>query len=103
MIRAELDLRAKVGRRDELLALVGRIDLLAAVNGQPGFLGAEVQLGVDDERHVVVTSSWASAEHFERWRSSPAWADLLDQVQKFVSGKPVIRAFRVVDLVEAVR
>ena len=101
MIRVELDLRAKAGRRDELLAVLGKIDVLTAVNRQPGFVGAEIQLGVDDRQHVLMTSSWASKEHFERWQASPAWAELLDQVQSLVSRKPIARAFRVVDLVEA--
>jgi len=72
-----------------------------AATGQPGFLAAEVQLQLDDEQHVLVTSSWASTDHFERWLASPAWPDLVGQIRGLVSGKPDIRAYRVVDVVEA--
>jgi len=101
MTRAELHLRVKAGRLDELLAVLGRIDLITAATGQPGFLAAEVQLQLDDEQHVLVTSSWASTDHFERWLASPAWPDLVGQIRGLVSGKPDIRAYRVVDVVEA--
>ena len=65
--RSHLYLRAKAGKREELLDVLGRLEILTAIRDQPGFLGAELQVPFDDEDDVLLSTAWASREHYERW------------------------------------
>ena len=99
MTRSQLHLRAKPGKRDELLRELDRLEVFVAVRDQPGFLALEVLVPDDDGDAVLVGGSWSSPEHFERWRESPARADLLRGIRHLLAGEPEVRVYRVVDAI----
>lgn len=96
MTRCHLYLRVKPGKRDELLKLLDRLEVLTAKRGQPGFLAAEIQVPVEDDERVLVWSSWASREHYERWLGSPAGAEMLREIRRLLTAEPESRVYRVV-------
>lgn len=100
MTRSHLYLRAKAGRRDEVLGALDRLEVLTAARQQPGFLAAEVQVAFDDEDNVLVWSSWASREHYERWLASPLCAAMLREVSDLLAEGPELRVYHVVDAVQ---
>ena len=102
MTRSHLCLRAKPGRRDELLRVLNRVEVRTAASEQPGFLAAEIQLPFEDPDRVLVWSSWASREHYERWRSSVGCEELLQELNGLVAEEPESRVYHVVDAFEAV-
>ena len=99
MTRSELHLRAKAGKRDELLRELDRLEVFVAVRDQPGFLAAEVLLPDDDADAVLVAGSWSSPEHYERWRESGARTELLRGLHHLLAGEPAVVVYRVVDAI----
>jgi heme-degrading monooxygenase HmoA len=99
MTRSRLYLRAKPGRRDALLQKLDRLELALAISEQPGFLGAEVEVALDDDYSVVVIASWASPEHHALWERSPARRQLLDELETSLAAEPESQVYRVVDAV----
>jgi heme-degrading monooxygenase HmoA len=99
MIRSLLYLHAQPGRGSELLRILEAIGVLAVASEQPGFLGVEVAASLDDEDDVVVFGSWASAEHYERWRAGPVPAELRQQLEGLLTTGPVNRVYRIVEAV----
>jgi len=99
MTRGHLYLRAKPGKRDELLRALDRLAVLAAKRGQPGFLAAEIQLPFEDDERLLVSSSWASREHYERWLRSPAGQEMLREIRRLLAEEPVWRVYQVVDAI----
>ena len=97
MTKSQLRLRVKPDRRDELLIALDGLEVFAAVRDLPGFLGASVLLPDDDAEEVLVEGSWASVEHFERWRESSLRADWLRRLEPFLAAEPVARVYHVVD------
>ena len=89
------------GRRDELMRVLDRLELLTAARQQPGFLAAEIQTPVSDDSHVLVWSSWASPEHHERWLASSIYAQMLRETELLCAGEPEVRVYRVVDAVQS--
>lgn len=100
MTRSYIYLHAKTGRRDELLNALDRVEVLAAAREQTGFLAAEVQVPFDDQDHLLVCSSWASREHYERWLASPACEDMFREITELVAKEPELRVYHVVDAVQ---
>jgi quinol monooxygenase YgiN len=100
MTRSHLYLRARAGSREDLLAVLDRLEILAAVGDQPGFLGAELHVPFDDDEHVLIWTAWASREHYERWLAGPSCADLLREVGPLVAEDPVFRLYHVVETVQ---
>lgn len=47
-----------------------------AVMAQPGYLGSENWVSMDDPRQLVVASMWQKREDWERWRASAPRQDL---------------------------
>lgn len=99
MIRSLLLLHAQLGRGSELLRILERLGVLAVASEQPGFLGVEVAASVDDEDDVVIVGSWASLEHYERWRAGPVPDRLLQQIEGLLTTGPVNRVYRIVEAV----
>lgn len=101
MTRSHLSIRVKPGRRDELIRVLDRIELLTAARRQPGFLAAEIQVPTGDENHVLVWSAWASPEHHERWLADPAYEQMLRETEELCAGAPEVHVYRVVDVVQS--
>jgi quinol monooxygenase YgiN len=99
MTRGHLYLRAKPGRRDELLRALDELAVLAAKRRQPGFLGAEILLPFEDDERLLVWSSWASREHYERWLGDPASQEMLRAIRRLLAEEPVWRVYQVVDTI----
>jgi heme-degrading monooxygenase HmoA len=99
MTRSLLFLRAKPGHGGELLRTLERLGVLAVAGDQPGFLDVEVAASVDDEDDVVIVGSWASTEHYERWRSGPLPGQLLPHIEGLLAAEPVSRVYHVVESV----
>jgi len=97
--RSQLHLRAKSGKRDALVAELDRLEVFVAIRGQAGFLGAAVLVTEDDPVGVLVEGSWASAEHFERWRESSARDEVLRGLEPLLAAEPELRVYHVVDAV----
>jgi quinol monooxygenase YgiN len=99
MTKSRLSLRAKPGRRDALLQTLDRLELDLALSHQPGFLGGEVEVALDDDYSVEVISSWASEGHHELWEQSPGRRQLLDALEPLLAAEPESQVYRVVDAV----
>lgn len=99
MTRSHLYLRAKRGKRDDLVRELDRLEVLVAVHGQAGLLAAEVLVPYDDTDHVLVVGAWSSPEHFERWREGTVRADMLRKLGPFLAEEPETRVYHVVDAV----
>jgi quinol monooxygenase YgiN len=97
MTKSQLRLRVKPGRQDELLVALDRLEVFAAVRELSGFLGASVLVSDDDSEEVLVEGSWASVEHFERWRESSWRAEWLRSLEPLLAAEPVARTYHVVD------
>ena len=67
--------------------------------GQPGFLAAEIQLPYEDDERLLVWSSWASREHYERWLAGPAGQGMLREIRTLLAEEPVWRVYQVVDTI----
>ena len=99
VIRSQLHLQAKAGRRDGLLQRVDGLEVSLALREQPGFLSAAVLVPFDDEESLVVEGSWSSAEHFERWNESPARERLLVELRDLLAKDPETRVYHVADAI----
>lgn len=100
MTRSYIYLHAKTGRRDELVNALDRLEAFTAMREQPGFLAAEVQVPFDDQDQLLVCSSWASREHYERWLASPACEHMFREIAELVAKEPELRLYHVVDAVQ---
>jgi quinol monooxygenase YgiN len=100
MTRSYIFLHTKPGRREEVLSALDRLEVLTAARDQPGFLAAEVQAPFDDQDHLLVWSSWASLEHYERWLAGPACAAMFGEIADLLVEEPELRVYRAVDAVQ---
>lgn len=99
MLRSMLFFQARPGHGSEVLRALERLGVLAMAREQPGFLGVEVATSVDDEDEIVIIGSWASREHYVRWREGPAPAELGEQLEDHVVSPPVERVYHIVEAV----
>ena len=100
MTRSHVYLHTKAGRRDEVLSALDRLEVLTAAREQPGFLAAEVQVPFDDQDHLLVWSSWASREHYERWLASPPCENMFREIAQLLAEEPELRIYHVIDAVQ---
>ena len=96
LTRSILRLRAKRGRRDELVELFDRLGIFAAASEQDGFLAAELQVPLDDTEEVIVTATWTSPEAYDGWLASPVRAELGPQLEPLLDGEPESRTYLIV-------
>ena len=54
----------------------------------------------DDEDDVLLSTAWASREHYERWLTGSARADILGGLSGLVAEEPTIRLYHVADAVQ---
>jgi quinol monooxygenase YgiN len=99
MTRSQLIFTAKRGKRGELLDELDRLEVFIAVREQPGFLSASVLVPDDNADRVLLEGSWASPEHFERWRESPSRVELLRSVRHLLADEPDVIVYQIVDTI----
>ena len=98
MTRCELTLRARPGKRDELVALLDRLELAAAFE-QPDVITVAISVPLDDPDVVVVTTMWPSPAHWERWLAGPAWKRMSLALAPSVAARPEWHVYRLIDAV----
>jgi quinol monooxygenase YgiN len=96
MIEVHLNLQASPGRRDELLAMLDRLELAAAAD-DAYLLDVEVDVSVDDPEKVLVVSAWPSLEHYERWQHDRGWAFVVEPLTPLLAAEPEVHAYRLAD------
>jgi quinol monooxygenase YgiN len=98
MTRCELILRAKYGKRDELVALLERLELTASFE-QLDLLGIDILVPLDDPEVVLVTATWPSPAHADRWFAGPGWTRMSLALAPFLAAEPHWHVYRLVDAV----
>lgn len=94
--RSVLFIRAKPGRRDELVALFDRLDILEKASRQEGFVSSEVHVPVDGENLVMVTATWATAAAYQGWLDNPVREEMRPELEKLADGEPESRVYEIV-------
>jgi len=93
-----LNLRAKPGRRDEVVALFERLGVLREASAVPGFVSAELQVAADGSDDLLVTATWESANAYEAWLASPVRERMQSPLEELLAEQPA--GGRVYDVVE---
>jgi heme-degrading monooxygenase HmoA len=99
MTRALIYLRTTPERRDELLKAFERLAVLSVARELPGFLGAELQVPVDADDQVLLSSFWSTPQHFEAWLATEQPQLLLAEVRNLLVAAPETHVYRVVESV----
>jgi quinol monooxygenase YgiN len=73
--------------------------MLAAIGDDQGFLGAALLVPEGDRVGVLLEASWASLEHYERWRASPAAAQLERALRPLLAARPEVEVYQVVETI----
>jgi quinol monooxygenase YgiN len=95
--RSVLYIRAKPGRRDELVALFGRLEILEKASRQAGFISSEVHVPVDGEDLVLVTATWTSPEAYQGWLDNPVREEMRADLELLADGEPESRVYEIVE------
>jgi heme-degrading monooxygenase HmoA len=96
LTRSVLLIRAKPGRRGEIVELFTRLRVLERASEQEGFLGSELQVPVDDDEHVLVTATWASPEAYRGWLDNPVREEIGAELEPLVAAEPEPRVYTIV-------
>jgi quinol monooxygenase YgiN len=95
--RSVLYIRAKPGRRDELVELFTRLEILEKASHQEGFISAEVHVPADGEELVLVTATWTSPEAYQGWLDNPVREEMRPELEKLADGEPESRVYEIVE------
>src|SRR5262245_11212989 len=98
MVRSILALRAKPGRRDEVVALFARLGILREASAVSGFVSAELQIAADAPDELLVTATWESAAAYDGWLASPVRERMAPALEALLAEPPA--AGRVYDIVQ---
>lgn len=94
-----LVLRAKPGRRREVVALFERLRVLETASAVTGFLDSQLQLACDGSDELLVTATWESSEAYGRWLESPARERIGPELERLLVGPPAPRVYEIVHVV----
>ena len=94
-----LNLRAKPGSRDEVVALFDRLGVLREASAVPGFVSAELQIAADGSDDLLVTATWESAAAYDAWLESPVRERMRPALEELLAELPA--GGRVYEIVEA--
>ena len=94
--RSILFIRTKPGRRDELVELFTRLEILEKASRQEGFISSEVQVPVDDDDHIVVTATWTSPDAYRGWLENPIREEMRPELERLAAGEPESRVYEIV-------
>jgi heme oxygenase (mycobilin-producing) len=88
-LRVVFLLRLQPGRGEEFRAAYEAVRYrVAAV---PGYLGDQLCQAVDDPEHWLITSEWASLEHFLAWQRTPSHRELAAPMMACVADRSSLR------------
>lgn len=88
MVRSVLALRAKPGRRDEVVALFERLGVLREASAVPGFVSAELHVAADALDELLVTATWESAAAYQAWLASPVRERMAPALEALLAEQP---------------
>jgi len=97
MTRSVLVIRVKPGRRDRLVELFSRLQVLEKASRQEGFVSCEVQVPADHDEHVLVTALWTSPEAYQGWLDNPVREEMRPELDELVAADPEPRVYEVVE------
>ena len=100
MVRSVLALRARRGRRDDVVELFERLEILREASAIPGFVRAELQIATDDEDELLVTASWESAAAYAAWLESPVRERMRPALEALLAESPTPRVYELVQTQE---
>ena len=95
--RSVLTIRTKPGRRDELVELFTRLQILEKASRQEGFISSEVHVPVDGDDHVLVTATWTSPDAYRGWLESPVREEMRPELEQLADGEPESRVYEIVE------
>jgi quinol monooxygenase YgiN len=88
MVRSVLNLRARPGRRDDVVALFERLGVLREASVVPGFVSAELQVAADGSDDLLVTATWESAAAYDAWLESPVRERMRPALEELLAEAP---------------
>jgi heme-degrading monooxygenase HmoA len=94
-----LVLRARPGRRDDVVALFARLRVLEVASATPGFLDSQLGLAADDPDELLVTSTWESDESYDGWLESPVRERIRPELEELLAAPPTPRVYETVRVV----
>ena len=89
-------LRARDGRRDDVVELFARLGILELSSGVPGFLGAELQVAADGSDELLVTATWENEAAYDTWLASPVREQMRPALEELLAESPAPRVYEVV-------
>jgi quinol monooxygenase YgiN len=96
MVRSVLVLKARSGRRDDVVALFARLGVLRVSSAVPGFVGAELHVAADGSDELLVTATWESAEAYDTWLGHPERERMGPELHELLAEPPVPRVYEIV-------
>jgi quinol monooxygenase YgiN len=96
MVRSALVLQARSGRRDEVVALFARLEILREASLVPGFVAAELQVDADGSDELLVTATWESAAAYDLWLQSPVRERMRPALEELLVEAPTGRVYEIV-------
>jgi heme oxygenase (mycobilin-producing) len=69
-------------------------DLRAGAVNNPGYIGGETLVEVEDGKKITVVSMWSSINDWETWKNSPEREKLEKRISLYIEGPPKIRVFK---------
>ena len=95
--RSVLYIRTKPGRRDELVELFERLQILEKASLQEGFISSEVHVPVDGDDLVLVTATWTSPDAYQGWLDNPVREEMRTDLELLADGEPESRVYEIVE------
>jgi len=91
-----LVLRARRGRRDDVVELFERLGILREASAVPGFVGAELQVAADASDELLVTATWESESAYDAWLESPVRERMRPAIEELLAEPPAPRVYELV-------
>jgi quinol monooxygenase YgiN len=91
-----LVLRARPGRRDDIVALFERLRVLERASEVDGFRDGQLHVAADEPDELLVTASWEDAAAYGRWLESPVREAMRPELEVLLAAEPTPRVYEVV-------
>jgi len=101
LTRSVLVIRAKPGRREALVELFARLNVLELASRQEGFVSSELQVPTDDDEHVLVTALWTSPAAYQGWLDNPVRETMRADLEELAAADPEPKVYEIVAAVQA--